>query len=557
MVQPRKHESSLLSTLFTKSVVFIIALGIVFPFGPFLYMAPVAYAQEVESVETTEVVGDALGEQEQDSSAGDEAVLEGQDAEDTTQRSSARSVGDESGGEEEVFTPSASRGFVDESSGAYKYSYGFTLPGGHNGMTPNLSLDYDSRNQDYMSSVGFGFELSIPYITRVNSYGIENMYTRGDFVASDGGKLVSSDSDSDQFGSYVTKTSGLQPAGYEYSVDDTWVKRTSDGMMYTYGSSDASRFSDPNYRTHVGKWYLDSVVDMLGNTISYTYAKYDDITMIAAIDYTSLAGVAAPHRVEFSYEDRGDKANSAAMGFWVESTKRLSKISVLTQGELRRVYDMAYEHSIDNGASMISEIQETGFDINGGSAAANPVVFTYTKNEPDQEWEAVARAEGNEYLFSKYVGVSEMSAMDFNGDGFSDALYSYYDKQPQVFLNDTHNNFVYSQDFTQAIPHPLNAWHYNKHGGGNTQYSLTSLVDMNSDGYVDIFNNGNGVTLLNNGEEFVETENWGSMPFSTQCVGCAIFDINGDGRPDLFQSLQGYKSYLDKYNSAVNTGTSF
>ncbi|MFH1187587.1 MAG: SpvB/TcaC N-terminal domain-containing protein, partial [bacterium] len=71
-------------------------------------------------------------------------------------------------------------------TGAFNFSYDFTIPPGRNNMQPNLSLSYSSQNSEG-GIYGYGWSLSIPYIQRINKKGSEKMYTENDFFSSLGG----------------------------------------------------------------------------------------------------------------------------------------------------------------------------------------------------------------------------------------------------------------------------------------------------------------------------------------------------------------------------------
>jgi hypothetical protein len=65
---------------------------------------------------------------------------------------------------------------VDSSTGAFTQHIALDIPPGRNGLQPNLALDYNSqRTQD--SIVGYGWQLSIPYVQRLNKTGSQNLYS--------------------------------------------------------------------------------------------------------------------------------------------------------------------------------------------------------------------------------------------------------------------------------------------------------------------------------------------------------------------------------------------
>ena len=65
---------------------------------------------------------------------------------------------------------------INGSTGAFTQSIPLDIPPGRNGLQPDITLDYNSqRTQD--SIVGYGWQLSIPSIQRLNKTGSQNLYS--------------------------------------------------------------------------------------------------------------------------------------------------------------------------------------------------------------------------------------------------------------------------------------------------------------------------------------------------------------------------------------------
>ena len=77
-----------------------------------------------------------------------------------------------------------------DSSGAFSYTYPIALPSGRGGMTPSITLLYDSQNISNNSVLGYGWSTNIPYIERLNKTGVENMYSQNYYSSSVGGELA-------------------------------------------------------------------------------------------------------------------------------------------------------------------------------------------------------------------------------------------------------------------------------------------------------------------------------------------------------------------------------
>src|SRR5271167_4950362 len=74
----------------------------------------------------------------------------------------------------DIFTDTA-QPHINGSTGAFTQSFSLDIPPGRTGLQPDVTLDYSSqRTQD--SIVGYGWQLSIPYIQRLNKTGSQDLY---------------------------------------------------------------------------------------------------------------------------------------------------------------------------------------------------------------------------------------------------------------------------------------------------------------------------------------------------------------------------------------------
>ena len=80
---------------------------------------------------------------------------------------------------------------TDNINGAFNYSYGITIPPGRNGFQPDLKLTYNNQHADLIPNiVGCGWNVDIPFISRINKSGTEKLYTDDYFFSSLSGELV-------------------------------------------------------------------------------------------------------------------------------------------------------------------------------------------------------------------------------------------------------------------------------------------------------------------------------------------------------------------------------
>src|SRR5262249_34831546 len=146
------------------------------------------------------------------------------------------------------------------------YRYPFTLPPGRHGMTPDLALTYNSQNTQDGSLVGFGWNLSIPFIERDNRTGLDALYVSSFFSSSFDGRLSQIDTTH-----YEPMDAGPRFSTYQLQ-SGYWTMHTRDGVTYSFGTTQASQQYDTTDPSKVFRWYLARIEDGNGNRIDYSYS---------------------------------------------------------------------------------------------------------------------------------------------------------------------------------------------------------------------------------------------------------------------------------------------
>lgn len=262
---------------------------------------------------------------------------------------------------------------ADIASGALVYNYQLQVPNGRMGVQPDLSLAYNSQQNEEGSLVGFGWGLSLPTIERKNIDGLDKLYTSENFTSSLSGDLKkigsSNKNDSgeavDQFAAKIDAGSFLKYSLADQANGGIWTVADKSGTIYTFGSLPESRLSNPIDSTKVFRWYLTKVEDSKGNFVSYDYTKVNDQVYPAVIRYTRNGTDAGIFKIQFSLEDRPDKAMSAKYGFMITNTKRIAKVELLVQNILVGRYSLGYGQQSVNSRSQLTSIEYTGFDSAG------------------------------------------------------------------------------------------------------------------------------------------------------------------------------------------------
>ena len=190
----------------------------------------------------------------------------------------------------------------------------FTSPG-RSGFSPQLSLSYDSGSGN--GPFGFGWQLSIPAITRKTDKGLPRYQDDNGssspgaqpaelgvfdvFILSGAEDLVpkfAKDGGTDNFqrelnGSvyvvqrYRPRIEGLFARIERWrniaSGDVHWKSVTKDNITSLYGQSVKSRITDPDDSARVFSWLLDQSHDDKGNVIVYEYKVEDQVNVPASL----------------------------------------------------------------------------------------------------------------------------------------------------------------------------------------------------------------------------------------------------------------------------------
>ena len=261
-------------------------------------------------------------------------------------------------------------------SGSAVYDIAISAPPGTAGMTPSLSIHYDSSGGNGILGMGFNLQ-GLTAITRVPQNYAQNGKIHGvDFTADDrfalnGQQLVALNNetygaDGTEYRTYIdsqtriisTGTQGAGPAGF--------VVQTKGGQTAYYGTTTDSEIGAKGTNT-IAVWALAKIQDAAGNTITYHYQRDDDNGTYypSEIDYTSNDRVHMNpyNKIVFTYEDRPDIMTTYTAGSLSKITKRLVSIQTY-QGtpdnlgaNLVTAYHLNYETSPNTFHSRITSIQ--------------------------------------------------------------------------------------------------------------------------------------------------------------------------------------------------------
>lgn len=400
--------------------------------------------------------------------------------------------------------PTQTSATVDQSTGALNYGYSFDLPEGRAGMTPELSLKYNSRGlSDLDSIVGLGWELSIPYIKREPVKGTQNLYNKAYFSSSLSGNLISTtDTTSSQYTVYRNEVDNGDYQKYTYNSDNTWTLTAKDGRTFTFGEVSNSRQDNPGDSSKVYKWMLSKIVDTHGNEIQFSYTKDNGQIYPNQILYTYHASSPAVHIVNFTYTTPANYGSTTyKAAFPIITYKLLNTVSITTTIDAQttsKTYTLNYSDAQFLKQKLLTSVTKTnniaGYEYS--QSFDDTTSFTYSNKTPG--WEAGTHSLQGYIVDADNSGsiYRDMAIMDFDNNGYDDILVS--------------------------------------------NYAVNNLYKY---------------LLLNNGTSYTDvTSSWNLPPDNTN-VYYAVVDVNGDKLPDFHP--RWYNDQPSQANVFLNTGSGF
>jgi uncharacterized protein YkuJ len=434
------------------------------------------------------------------------------------------------------------------SNGAATYSIPIAAPPGTAGMSPSLSLDYNSQGGDGI--VGLGWTLSgLPVVGRcpetVTQDGVSGAITYGtnDRFCLDGQRLMAISgtygADGTQYRTEVESfsevishgTAGTGPAWFEV--------HTKAGHIMEFGHTSDSQILAQG-QTTVRSWALDKASDTKGNyfTVTYTNDATNGQAYPQRIDYTgnAAAGLSTYNSLQFAYVTRSDIPPFYQAGSMINTAVLLSTVKTYAGTTLVGTYTLGYQQSAGIGRSLLANVTLCGAD--GTCLPANN--FTWTSGD---NFSLTAKPQVIPIAGGWTPPDSTYSWADMNGDGKADQVTTYQNENGTIAVSVSLSN----GDGTFTVkPYtvPFSTGYYNWYGWGY------SYADVNGDGKADLimtYQGSNGmiavsVALSNGDGTFTvkpEVAPFSSGYYSWYGWSYSYQDINGDGKADLVMTYQG------------------
>ena len=449
------------------------------------------------------------------------------------------------GGRENGLVGSIPGSYRVTSNGQFVYDIPLSLVTGTGGMSPKLSISYNSGNGNGL--VGYGFDLAgLSVISRsprnLFNDGIADVvrFTSEDRYSLDGLRLQYVGTENGKR-TYRTENNTYSKIIAEGPVDapTKFIVHTKDGLVYEYEptvTSSKSLF-----------WPVVKVSDTKGNYYTVSYNTSGDEYVPTEIKYTgnTTASLQPFASIVFSYQSI-NRSPSFVGGVRTNRRKAISKISVRYANQEVKSYDLAYTSK--KGRLFLSKITE-----NMGGSKLNPTTFDWDNSD------VYGLAKKSYTDFPDFHDVYVKTG-DFNGDGKRDILTWSNNKNEyrfRVYLNNG-NGFdtpiCYTHDLSKV--------------DGNSHKSIYGVAvgDFNGDGFDDIaiarqfvgsfyyldYCEAKVTAAMDMTFEFRKTV---KAPVTMQHK-MMVTDINNDGAADILMVESNYmgSTYYSLMSSSTDSG---
>jgi len=405
------------------------------------------------------------------------------------------------------------------------------LPAGKAGMTPEISLVYNSAQKNGL--LGYGWALSagdsISYVKKNGNY----VYTCSD------GELVLTSQSGSIYNYHLKYEKNY--VRYEYdSYSDTWSV-IKDGYTFYYGENGA-KLSNNLPGMNSRQWLLTSKVSPDSIAIHYNYIPtYGNELILDSITYDHF-------KIQMVWEDRNDIFSyTSGVGYYTMK-QRLAGIQIQSTlnkygtYQLEREYILTYTNS-DVGDSLLSKVELKYSD----GTPLSQIDMTYKIND------FIHSINTNAQSWNTNSPISEdrqrLIPMDINGDGLQDIV-----TVMDGITNISYGKFkVYTNSGHGFIAMPA-LWNINDGFSNINDFPMERIRfrDMNDDGRPDIVANFTAYpsgerqatwkVFINTNNSFVYDPEY-TLSLDVDPGRFSMMDINGDGRSDFIINRTGLEGY--------------
>lgn len=334
------------------------------------------------------------------------------------------------------------------------------------------------------------------------------------------------------FSAYFARIDDGSHRLYAYATStNSWIMYDKSGTEYLFGASSQSQQSASTSPNQIYKWMLEKEIDPNGNYTRYVYNKDGNQIYPYQVIYTGHNAADGPAVVTFATSSRPDHIVSFQSGFEVDTNYRISQIGAAFNGSMVRQYNLGYAAGNNGSRSLLSSVQENGWDDNNVETVEPAMMFSYVNAT-------------SSFVTQNGACGPACVVADSNGDGINDV---------NVFYQTGGSNAANINGVGQSFSPPL-VWAASSNGFVPYEDGVR-YVDINGDGRPDliegVYNYSTGTytnalylnqyapsagyawsstTATGVVPPFEQFFN-GSPPFAT--TEGILGDVNGDGLPDF------------------------
>lgn len=417
--------------------------------------------------------------------------------------------------------------FAVSPSGAATYSIPIEVPPGVAGLTPNLSLEYNSQAGNGLLGLGWtlGGMSSITRCPRTQAQDGSRgsvSYTTGDRYCLDGQRLMLVSGSYGAVGSgYRTELEShrdIMAYGSAANGPAYFIVRTKSGLTLEYGRAIDARIMVPGTAT-VATWALNRITDAKGNILLVTHRK--DVANGHGYPISISYG---NQTVQFEYESRPDPLAAYRGGALSGMAVRLKAIQINSGDAPVRRYGLSYMDGTDE--SRLNSVSLCSPD----DACLPEISFNWSSQ--GKNFSKYGSGTWHGYQPSGTAG----GIGDFNGDGRSDLI--------------SHAEHAL-WEICHSMKTAFGCTYMQAHSGGNAN---NIIADFNGDGYSDLAGytgqGGSWHVCLSTGSAF-DCSYWDGH--AGGAAATIIGDFNGDGRADM----AGYTGQGEQWHVCYSVGDGF
>ena len=432
-------------------------------------------------------------------------------------------------------------------TGAATYQIPIDVPGGINGMQPQVSVVYNS--QGGFGALGTGWDISgSSAITR----GVKNKYFDGlndniklddsDALYLDGQRLIKLGS-GDAFSNGTVYATELENFARVTVTNNGsggiyFMLVTKDGKTMEYGHTSDSQLRNSNNSSDpvVMAWKLNKVTDLYANYMTYTYTEYGQY--LQRIDYTGNGSVAPVKSVVFSYDVTLSKPKASFVkSFKITQNKVLS--SICTYSGSTKVSDYRFGY-VDSGID--KHLDNVTRYASDNSRLKSTKINWGTESSLQQVEVGDVTDAG---LSGQPAGAASITYADMNGDGYPDRIEMWvgsssesghifvylFDKVTKKFASSNSGTTYFDYHDYQIYKPKLIASDINN--DGRLELILTNW------GKIYVYSYINGMITLTNGSGYDTETDLGTYN-QNDSYELISLDVNHDNYNDVILIFKGH-----------------